>query len=189
MDIGTFQIIGNEYLLRTGRDCKTVRGKLDRPYSGVASETSPEKVIVAGDFVADDIRVNGVRNVLGRIVHEFAVRIGQRIDILDIGPCERACRTVGDSYAAGAPLRIVPMSFGIVEAVAPVYIFNVRCPDSGVRDPLRSFHPAECISYEFPVHHILGTVNRQVNHVRSTAHAVLGAVGIEISGPLPVIEN
>ena len=65
VDIGTFQIIGNEDLLRTRRDCKTVRGKLDRPYSGVASETSPEKVIVAGDFVADDIRVNGVRNVLG----------------------------------------------------------------------------------------------------------------------------
>ena len=43
VDIGTFQVIGNEDLLRAGRDCKTVRGKLDRPYSGVASETSQKR--------------------------------------------------------------------------------------------------------------------------------------------------
>ena len=117
------------------------------------------------------------------------MRIGKRLDVRDILPGERACRLVGHSHSAGTLGRIVPMSFGIIQHIAAVNVLHVRSPDSGPGNPLRSLHSAECIAHELPVDHISGAIYRKIYHVFGIAGSVLGGICVEISGPLPVVED
>ena len=189
MHVCTLHLIADVCLLCAGGDSKTVIGELYGPDTRIGAETSPEEIDLAGLLVADDIGVNGVAHALAGIVHKHSVRIGKRLDVRDILPGERARRLVGHSHSAGTLGRIVPMSFGIIQHIAAVNVLHVRSPDPGPGNPLRSLHSAECIAHKLPVDHISGAIYRKIYHVFGIAGSVLGGICVEISGPLPVIED
>ena len=155
VDIGALHLVTYIGLLRSRGNCKTVIGELYRPYSGVASETSPEQVYISCLLVAYDIGVYGIGYSLRCIVNKHSVLFCKRVEIFDVLPGERPFRTVRYCHAAGAPCRIVHTSERIIEHIAAVDVFDVRCPDSSLVNPLRTVHSAECIADQFPVYHIL----------------------------------